>query len=121
MLKSKRKKTHSVRKGITVAFLMLVAFWLVSLIWSLAGKAVFAWQTANITALQAQALVARKHSLEKRIEILNTPRGREAAIRTAFGVARPGEQVIIVVPSKPTVSVKPKTSWWRQALKWIEF
>jgi len=43
-----------------------------------------------------QELEARKATLTVDLAAANTPRGQDAAIRTAFGVARPGEEVIVV-------------------------
>ncbi|HEX8946855.1 MAG TPA: hypothetical protein VF829_01400 [Candidatus Paceibacterota bacterium] len=117
--RTRQSRAHPVRQGITIALLALAALWLASLAWSLAGKAVFAWQTAGETKRQAQALAERKTALETSIATLQTPRGQEAAIRTAFGVARPGEQVIIVVPPAASTSTAPAPSWWRRALGWV--
>ncbi|VAW32408.1 hypothetical protein MNBD_CPR01-56 [hydrothermal vent metagenome] len=110
------RKRHVVQQSFGAVFLILVAFWLVSLIWGLSGKAVFAWQVANETEQQASALSARKQSLEKSITELKTARGKEGVMRTAFGVARPGERVIIVMSHKKTHILKKNISWWKRAL-----
>ncbi|HQU08133.1 MAG: hypothetical protein B7X04_04055 [Parcubacteria group bacterium 21-54-25] len=110
---------HPVRQGVTIAVLVLVIFWLGSLIWGLAGKAQFAWSTARETQSEAAALRAREEILKANIATLNTPRGKEAAIRTAFGVARPGEQVIIVVPPQPATSTATTTPWWQHVFGWV--
>ncbi|HFC10902.1 MAG TPA: hypothetical protein ENJ75_01775 [Candidatus Kaiserbacteria bacterium] len=109
------RKRHTVQQSLGAIFLIFVAFWLVSLIWGLSGKAVFAWQVANETEQQASALSARKKSLEKSIAELKTVRGEESVMRTSFGVARPGEQVIIVMSHKKTPNVKKNISWWKRA------
>ena len=106
------------RQGITVGFLLLVIFWLLSLIWGLAGKAQIAVSEANDAKRQYQALEERKATLEENLATLATARGEDAAIRTAFGVARPGEEVIVVVPpatATPTVTQR----WWQKLLFWF--
>lgn len=118
--KSRRKeRSHTVRQGITAALLILVSFWFGMLIFGLVGKAQFAWQMSHQTQSDAQALSGRQNALEKSITKLNSPRGNEAAIRTAFGVARPGEKVIIVVPPKVPTSIPPQKTWWQNILDWL--
>lgn len=110
---------NPIRQGITIAILILVILWLGSLIFGLIGKAQFAWQMAHETGQNARTLSTRQRMLEQSITTLNTPRGQEAAIRTAFGVARPGEQVIIVVPPKIPVETSQNHSWWQRARGWF--
>ena len=106
------------QQGILIGILLLVAFWLVSLIWGLAGKTHIAVSQANDARQQYQALDARRASLEANLAALATSRGQDAAIRTAFGVARPGEEVIVVVP--PTAATAtPSLTWWQKILSWF--
>ena len=74
--------------------LVLVSLWLLSLIWGLAGKVELAVAQAHDAKRQYQALEARRASLQENMDALSTPLGQDAAIRTAFGVARPGEEVM---------------------------
>ncbi len=105
------------RGGFLVVILLLVAVWLVSLIWGLIGKAHVAVTQANDAKWQYQALEERKATLQANVAALETERGRDAAIRTAFGVARPGEEVIVVVPPATTPTTTP--SWWQKILSWF--
>lgn len=105
-------------RGVLIGVLLLIAFWLGSMIWGLAGKAQIAISQANEVKGQYAALEARKTSLEANIAALETPRGKDAAIRTAFGVARPGEEVIVVVPPAPAPPTAPPT-WWQKILNWF--
>ncbi len=106
------------QKGILIGLLLVVAGWLGSLIWGLALKAQIAISQANNAKRQYTELEARKTTLEANLAALGTEHGRDAAIRTAFGVARPGEEVIVVVPS---ASEMPTTtpSWWQRVLSWF--
>jgi cell division protein FtsB len=106
------------QRGILIGILLLVAFWLGSLIWGLAGKAHIAVSQAGDAERQYQSLEARKAALAANIAALATERGKDAAIRTAFGVARPGEEVIVVVPPATTTEVVPLT-WWQKMLSWF--
>ena len=106
------------RQGVLIGVLLLVAFWLLSLIGGLVGKAHVAIGEARDAKWQYQALEERKTMLEANLAALATERGWDAAIRTAFGVARPGEEVIVVVPPDPkTPTTTP--SWWQQILSWF--
>ena len=111
-------RTKQWRQGALIGVLLLAAFWLLTLIWGLAGKAHIAVSQENEAKWQYQALEDRKTTLEANLAALATDRGKDAAIRTAFGVARPGEEVIVVVP--PT-NVAPTTtpSWWQQIMDWF--
>lgn len=106
------------REGFLIGIVLLGIFWLLSLIWGLAGKAQIAVSQANDAKRQYQALEERKAILEANVAALGTDRGRDAAIRTAFGVARPGEEVIVVVPPTPATSTPP-LSWWQKVLSWF--
>ena len=97
---------------------MLVAFWLVSLIINLSGKVQIAVDEARKAQRQYQALEERKVALEANLAALATARGKDSAIRTAFGVARPGEEVIVVVPPE-TPTTTPPMSWWQKILDWF--
>ncbi|OGG78607.1 hypothetical protein A3A36_01005 [Candidatus Kaiserbacteria bacterium RIFCSPLOWO2_01_FULL_52_12b] len=106
------------RQGILISILLLIAFWLLTLIWGLAGKAHIAVSQEREVEWQYQMLKERKAMLEANLAALATERGQDAAIRTAFGVARPGEEVIVVVPPTPVATSTP-LSWWQQILNWF--
>lgn len=107
------------RQGLLIGLLLLVAFWLTSLIIGLAGKTQIAVDEAGKAQRRYQALEERKAILEANLAALETARGKDAAIRTAFGVARPGEEVIVVVPSETATST-PTPSWWQKILDWFK-
>ena len=106
------------RNGFLIGILLLVAAWFVSVIWGLAGKAQIAVTQAGEAKWQYQALEERKATLQANLAALDTTRGRDAAIRTSFGVARPGEEVIVVVPPVEATSTPP-LSWWQKILSWF--
>ena len=111
-------RAKQLRQGLLIGFLMLVAFWLVSLIINLSGKVQIAVDEARKAQRQYQALEERKVALEANLAALATARGKDSAIRTAFGVARPGEEVIVVVPPE-TPTTTPPMSWWQKILDWF--
>ncbi|OGG48542.1 hypothetical protein A3G63_03340 [Candidatus Kaiserbacteria bacterium RIFCSPLOWO2_12_FULL_52_8] len=112
-------RAKQLRQGITIGVLLLAAFWLVSLIWGLAGKAQVAVTEAHDAERQFQMIEERKAKLQASLAALETERGQDAAIRMAFGVARPGEEVIVVVPPATTVSTSTPP-WWQKILNWFK-
>ncbi|HET9641605.1 MAG TPA: hypothetical protein VFP46_02005 [Candidatus Paceibacterota bacterium] len=107
------------RNGLLLGFLALVSFWLLSLIWGIAGKARVAVTQATEAKTEYEELEARKATLQANLAALDTPRGTDAAIRTAFGVARPGEEVIVVVPPA-TASPTSTPTWWDRLIDWFK-
>ncbi len=107
------------RQGFLIGMLLLVAFWLVSLIWGLLGKVQIAIEEAHKAQRQHQALEERRVTLEANLAALETARGRDSAIRTSFGVARPGEEVIVVVPPV-AVAATTTPPWWQKILNWFK-
>lgn len=101
-----------------IGVLAVVAFWLTTSIWSLSDKALVAVSQAREAKAQYEALEARKTTLEQNLAAIGTDRGKDEAIRTAFGVARPGEEVIVVVPPATTTPVVEKT-WWEKFVNWF--
>ena len=106
------------RQGLLIGFLALVCFWLASLIWNLAGKAEVAVRQAREARSAYQSLEDRKATLEGNLAAAKTPRGQDAAIRSAFGVAKPGEEVIVVVPPQASTSTPP-LPWWQRLWNWF--
>ena len=106
------------RQGILIGILLLAVFWLSSSIWGLVQKAHVAVSQAEEAKREYQALEERKTMLMANLAALATDRGQDAAIRTAFGVARFGEEVIVVVP--PELKAPTTTpSLWQRILNWF--
>ena len=101
-----------------LGLLLLCSAWLGYLIWSLSQKAVIAWNEEHLAKAQYASLEARRKVLEARLQALQTPRGQDAAIREAFGVAKLGEEVIVVLP-QPVATSTPERSWWQKVLDWF--
>ena len=72
-------------------------------------------------AAQLLHLEDRRAELEKKVEYLSNERGIEAEMRRNFDVARPGEQVVIILDAEkkpdieeltPPVDEKPWYKFW---------
>ena len=68
-------------------------------------------QEMEMKEAEAQArldtLQARKAELEKKVQYLSNDRGIEAEMRRNFDVARPGEQVVIIVDREASSTDEP--------------
>lgn len=111
-------RSKQLRQGVITGVLLLVALWLGSLIWGLAGKAQIAVTQANDAQRQYKALEKRKETLQRNVQQLSTPLGRDKVIRNNFNVARPGEEVIVVEP--PASSTPTSTPpWYVRLWRWL--
>lgn len=111
-------RARQFRQGVTIGVLLILIFWLATLIYGLVGKASIAMSEEKSVEWQYHQLEARKATLEQNLAALGTARGKDAAIRTAFGVARPGEEVIVVVPPATTTPTATP-SWWERVKGWF--
>ena len=72
----------------------------------------------NDTKTELAGVQSRQAVLTNDIHSLDTERGQEGLVRQTLGVARPGEEVIIMVPPAAATGTPP-LSWWRRALQFI--
>jgi cell division protein FtsB len=92
--------------------------WLVYLNISIFHKEEIARQAAHATQEQLATLKAREATLQDNINELGTERGKEATLRDTFGVAKPGENEIIVIPAKIATTTPPLT-FWQKWFGWL--
>jgi cell division protein FtsB len=97
----------------TVAGLLLLILWLGTLVIGIYRKEELARETVAGTRAELAALGERRESLSRTVNDLDTERGQEASVRETFGVARPGEEVIIVVP-KEELPLPPELTFWQK-------
>jgi cell division protein FtsB len=114
----RRKQRFEAREYVIVALLSLALVWLLVLVWGIARKEEIARQAVRETKAELASLGKREATLEADLAALSTERGQEASLRETYGVARPGEEVIIVVPPEAS-STPPTLPWWRKALSWV--
>ena len=116
----RRPTRRRVGEYVLAGVLTLAVLWLLWLIWGIARKEELARNAAKDTEGQLQVLMSRQKTLQANVVELKTARGEEATMRQTFGVARPGEEVIIVVPGKEATSTPP-LPWWKKYFGWLGF
>jgi cell division protein FtsB len=109
-----------VRDYIVAGALALVMVWLVFLNVSIFRKERIAEAAAHDSQKELSSLQSRSQSLEANVNELATERGQEGTLRETFGVAKPGEGEIIVVPQK-VASSTPPVSFWHKWFGWAKF
>ena len=116
----RRVTRHRLKDYFVAALLAFAVVWLCWLLFGIVRKEEIARTAARDTRAELETLQQRKTVLEGNIAELKTPRGEEATYRETYGVAKPGEGVIIVVPAKEATST-PEISWWQKVKNWLRF
>lgn len=96
---------------------------------------IFAWSIARFTFKMAETkknrelvadrvagLTEQKTELMADIETLKTDRGKEEFFRENFGLAKEGEEVVVIVDPKPAASGEKKSKWqsfWSGLTDWF--
>ncbi|CAM6001439.1 unnamed protein product [Sphagnum balticum] len=119
MARKAARRKISTKDYIVAGVLTLLLIWLIELNVSIFHKEEIARNAARSTQEQLTSLKARETTLQQNISELSTERGQEATLRDTFGVARPGEGEIIVVPAKVATTTPPET-FWQQWLGWLK-
>jgi cell division protein FtsB len=114
----KKAKQWSVKDYVKASLLSVVLIWLLFMNVNIIRKEEIARKAAHDTQAQLASRKARQNTLQGSINELSTPRGQEATVRETFGVAKPGEGEIIVVPPKEATTTPP-VSFWHRWFGWI--
>ena len=110
----KRRSTRMTpREAGKAALLVVVACWMAYMVVNIFHKEEIARTTVAETKAESGALEARRASLAATVEGLETGRGKDASLRELYGVAKPGEDVIIVVPKKD-LPPPPEPTFWNR-------
>lgn len=92
-------------------FILVLAY----AVWGIAQKEKIARKAVEERRAELAVLNERRAVYEANVDELSTDRGQEATLRQNHGVARAGEEVIIVVPpDKETLG--PKLPWYKRFL-----
>lgn len=111
----RRRRRIDYKEYVVAALLLALLIWLLFLTWGIFEKEERARYAAEEAKAQLASLREREATLKQNLEDLATDRGREASLRETYGVARPGEEVIIVVPPDGGEELG-ELPWWRKFL-----
>jgi cell division protein FtsB len=116
---AKRRAQWTFRDFFIAALLLALLVWLIFLNVGIFHKEQIAQSAAHDTSVQLKGLDTRQQTLEENVNELATERGQEATLRQTYGVVRPGEGEIIVVP--PTATTTPPKTFWQKYFGWLKF
>lgn len=110
-----RSRKQEIGQYALAALLALAILWFSWLVFGIARKEEIARRAVADTKAELASLNERKTVLEANMAELSTERGQEATVRQTYGVARPGEEVIIVVPPEEE-PMEVKLPWYKKFL-----
>lgn len=112
-----RKHKHVQKAGeyALAAFLAVVVLVLAWAVWGIAKKEEIARHAVEDRKRELAILKERQAEFEANLDELATERGQEATLRQNHGVAKAGEEVIIVVPPKDD-GLAPHLPWYKRLL-----
>ncbi len=113
--RNKGQQASEYALALFLAVLFLVLAWAV---WGIARKEEIARSAVDDRKSELAVLNERKAIFEQNLEELGSARGQEATLRQNHGVARPGEEIIIVVPPKED-ELGPHLPWYTRLLGWF--
>lgn len=103
-----------------VVVLTVVVLILGKEVWDVYKRERLARESLELARVQQEDLNRREEFLSSEIELLNDTEGVEGELRQRFGIAKPGEKVIVLVDEEATTtSPPPELSFWKKILSWF--
>ncbi len=111
----KRRIRKIIYSPVVLILLALIAALFIRAAWNIHIKE--AESRAYLAQAQAQLdnLSAQQQTLQQSVDVLSTPQGKDAEIRSEYLVVKPGEQVAVIVDSAAatdTATSTPDNGFW---------
>lgn len=103
----KRSLRAWLHSPISVGILALIILFMISVVYQRYSIEQEMVERRVETETQLKQLEERRTDLEKKVEYLSNERGIEAEMRRNFDVARPGEQVVIILEDAEKPEIEP--------------
>lgn len=103
--KRRYKISHWLFSPLVIVALAVMVVLLGNSVWNLYGKERDAATELASVEAQNQALLANKATLSQKIGHLQTPEGVDEAIRATYNVAKPGENMVVIMNSSTATSI----------------
>ncbi|MES2668215.1 MAG: hypothetical protein V4644_00795 [Patescibacteria group bacterium] len=119
----KRSKQQAAKQAGTYALAALLALAVLILLWAVWGiarKEEIARRAVDARKTELAVLKERQAVFEQNLGELESARGQEATLRQNHGVAKAGEEVIIVVHPKED-GLDPHLPWHTKLMGWFGF
>lgn len=89
--------------------------------WDLYTKEQHARELLENAEARQESLGEREAFLTSELSSLNDAEGVEGELRERFGIAKPGEKVIMLIDEEATTTFEePDKGWWARLWSWFE-
>lgn len=110
-------------RGMALFILFLIVFVGFGVV-SIAGKSIDASRDRKNSEARVAALKEKEEDMSKKLAALDTPAGKEAALRDQFPVVAAGEHVVIITdPAPPALDANTpthKAGFFKRLFGWIK-
>lgn len=90
-------------------------------VWEVYGKEYESRLLRQQAEREANDLREQKDTLTAHLERLKTDRGKEAALRSQYGVAREGEELIVIVETQQPVPIQASSTMQQWVHRFLPF
>lgn len=118
MPRKPKQRAHAAGEYVLTLLLVAMVTLLAWAVWGIAKKEAVARKAVESRKAELAILKDRRAAFETSLAELSTDRGQEATLRHNHGVAKAGEEVIIVVPPEED-ELEPRLSPWKRFLGWF--
>ncbi len=119
-----KKQSISPKSLLGALVALIVVFLLMTSVVSVIGKYMTSRNHIDELTQEKQTLQAKEATLKKMNDYVATPAGTEQILRQKYNVIKPGEGVIVVADTEPTVPIQPVSRvhrWWNAILAGVGF
>lgn len=117
-LRQKRRRLLS--SNLTIAALCIVILILGKEVWDVYRRERLAREALSQAQVQKESLEKREEFLRSEIDLLADQEGVEGELRERYGIAKPGEKVIVLVDAEATTTLEQEnTGWWKKFFFWL--
>ncbi len=118
--RQRQKRRRMLSSNLTIIALCALALLLGKGTWDVYVKERKATELLEQAQIQQKSLNERSEFLESEIALLQNETGVETKLRERFGIARPGEKVIMLVDTEATTSLqKEDAGFWKKIFSWF--
>lgn len=121
-LQTRGWKKKIIYSKFSVALLLIVVFFMITVVWNMYGKFQATQARATLAEERLNELKEQKIDLEAKVDRLQTKRGKEAELRQKFLIAKEGEKVLVIVDDeakKEEIKKEKEKSWWESILSFF--
>lgn len=119
--RERQKRRRVLSSNITIGVLCIVIAIAAKETWDLYAKERHARELLENARVRQESLGEREAFLKSELANLGDEEGVEGELRERFGIAKPGEKVIVLIDEEATTTFEePKKGWWARLWSWFE-